>query len=159
MLDLPCWFSLNRRVLERQFALPAVELTEIIALDRIDLLPEQSSLRIRSHDLHGPLPEITLGVDVGDRLETFDLPSREAAKLCAMARIRQELAEALPGLWILLIRTLRVPFLESGKGLLVPGILVSQLLEPILELSRADLFSSVRRNEPLIGRLPEGEVL
>jgi hypothetical protein len=30
MLDLPRWFHLNRREFERQFALPAVELKEIV---------------------------------------------------------------------------------------------------------------------------------
>jgi len=44
MLDLPRWLDLNRREFERQFGLPAVELKEIVALDAIELLPEQSSL-------------------------------------------------------------------------------------------------------------------
>ncbi len=54
MLDLPRWFNLNRREFERQFALPAIELKEIVFLDDIDLLPEESSVKVRSHDLTSP---------------------------------------------------------------------------------------------------------
>jgi hypothetical protein len=73
---------------------PAVELEEVIALDAIELLPEQSAIKIRSHDLHGPLPEIILNVDAADRLGTFDQLGRQAEKLCAISRLRRELDEA-----------------------------------------------------------------
>jgi hypothetical protein len=66
MLDLSRWLNLNRRESERQFALPAVELKEIVALDGIDLLLVQSSIKVRSRDLHGPLPEIIIRVDAAD---------------------------------------------------------------------------------------------
>jgi hypothetical protein len=74
--------SLNRRALERQFALPAVELKEIVALDDMELVPEMSSVKIRSRDLHGPLPEIILRVDVDDSLGALDRLGRETVKLC-----------------------------------------------------------------------------
>jgi len=48
MLDLSRWFRLNRREFERQFGLPAIDSKEIVVLDGIDLLPEQSSFRIRA---------------------------------------------------------------------------------------------------------------
>jgi hypothetical protein len=72
-------------------------LKEIVSLDRIELLPEQSSIKVRSHDLHGPLPEITIPVDPSDRLGAFDLLGREAVKLCAISRLRRELEEAFSG--------------------------------------------------------------
>ncbi len=97
MLDASRWFNLNRREFERQFALPAVELKEVIALDGIEVLPEESSLRIRSHDLHGPLPEIIIHVDTADRLGVFDRLGREAVKLCVVSRLRREPEEAFSG--------------------------------------------------------------
>ncbi len=97
MRDASRWFTFNHRELERQFALPAVELKEIIALDGIHLLPKQSSIKVRSHDLHGPLPEITFTVNVADRLGAFDLHGREAVKLCAISRLRRDLEEAFSG--------------------------------------------------------------
>ena len=109
MLDLSRWFDLKRREFERQFSLPAVELKEIIALDAIELLPEQSSVKIRSHDLHRPLPEIIIHVDPADRLGTFDRLGREATKLCAISRLRRELVEAFSG------RTFLPPTRLDGK--------------------------------------------
>ena len=97
MLDLSRWFQLNAREFERQFALPAVQLKEVIALDDMELLPEQSSIRVSSHDLHGPLPQITFKVDPADWLGAFDLLGREAVKLCAISRLRRELDEAFSG--------------------------------------------------------------
>ena len=97
MLDLPRWFNLNRREFERQFSLPAVELTEVIALDGIELLPEQSSIKIRSHDLRGPLPDIIIQVDPADRLGTFDRLGRETVKLCVISHLRRELVDAFSG--------------------------------------------------------------
>jgi len=97
MLDLPRWFNLNRREFERQFALPAVELKEIVALDCIEVLPGQSSIKISSHDPNGPLPEITLQIDPADPLEAFDLLGRQAVKLCTISRLRRELEDAFSG--------------------------------------------------------------
>jgi len=40
------------------------------------------------------LPEIIVQLDAADRLGTFDRLGREAAKLCAISRLRRELVEA-----------------------------------------------------------------
>jgi len=61
------------------------------------LLPDNSSIKVRSNDLHGPLPEISIHVDPADRLGTFDRLGREAVKLCTISRLRQELEEAFSG--------------------------------------------------------------
>jgi len=53
--------------------------------------PELPEFRIVSHDLHGPLPEIAV-LDTGDHTEILETVSREAAKLNAIARHREELA-------------------------------------------------------------------
>ena len=75
----------------------AVELKEIVALDGIELLTEQSSIKVRSHDLHGPLPEVVVPLDAADRLGAFDRLGREAVKLCTISRLRRELEEAFSG--------------------------------------------------------------
>ncbi len=62
-----------------------------------NLIPKQFSLRIRGHDLHGPLPEIIIQVDPADRLGAFDRLGREAVKLCTVSRLRRELEEAFSG--------------------------------------------------------------
>ncbi len=97
MLDLTAWFRLNRREVERQFALSAVDLKEIVTLDGIDVLPDESWLRIRSHDLYGPLPEIIFPVDPADRHTTFACLQREPVKLCTVARYRRELEDIFRG--------------------------------------------------------------
>ncbi len=97
MIDLSRWFHLNRLEFERQFALPAVELKEIVALDGIDLLPEESSIKVLSHDLRGPLPEIIVQVDAGDRPGALDRLGRKAVKLCTISLLRRELEEAFSG--------------------------------------------------------------
>ncbi len=89
--------QLNRREFERQFVLPAVELKEIVALDSIELLPEESSIRVRSRDLHGPLPVVIVQVDAADRLGALDRIGREAVKLCAISRLRREPDDAFSG--------------------------------------------------------------
>ena len=58
--------------------------------------PEPPGFRIRSHDFHGPLPEIVVH-DTGDSLAILDDISREAAKVNAIARHREELAAMYPG--------------------------------------------------------------
>src|SRR5213594_2710367 len=87
---------LSASEIEKEFVLAAVHLKQIVVLDRIDLITEPREFRIRSHDLHGPLPEIVVR-DTGDRTAILDEISREAAKLDAVARHREELAAAYPG--------------------------------------------------------------
>ncbi len=71
----------------------------------MELLPEESSVKIRSHDLHGPLPEVVVHVDPADRLGVFVALGR-AVKLCNISRLRRELVEALTGASCLLPATL-----------------------------------------------------
>lgn len=99
--DLRRWFLLNRREVEKQFFLPAGDLKEVVILDGLDLLPDESSLRIRGHDLHGPLPEIILPIDFSGRYETFERLRREAVKLCTVVRFRRELADTFAGAFFL----------------------------------------------------------
>jgi len=79
--------------------------------------PEPPGFRIRSHDFHGPLPEIVVH-DTGDSLAILDDISREAAKVNAIARHREELAAAYPG-----CRFLPHKILDSGVvvGMQVEG--------------------------------------
>ena len=87
---------LSSSEIEKEFLLAAIHLEQIIVLDAIDLVTEPPGFRIRSHDLHGPLPEVVVR-DTGDRTAILDDISTEAAKLNAIARHREELAAAYPG--------------------------------------------------------------
>jgi hypothetical protein len=82
--------------LEKAFVQVAIDLREILVLDGIDQLADPSSFRIRSHDLYGSLPEIVVK-DTGDRYPVLDSIEREAAKLIAMGRIRNDLGAMFPG--------------------------------------------------------------
>src|SRR5438876_11442044 len=86
---------LSASEIEKEFLLAAVHLKQIVVLDEIERVAEPPGFRIRSHDLHGPLPEIVVS-DKGDRLAILDDVSREAAKLNAVARHREELAAMYP---------------------------------------------------------------
>jgi len=57
--------------------------------------------QVRSHDLHGPLPEIIIHIDPADRLGTFDRLGREAVKLCTISRLRRELEDSFSGVTFL----------------------------------------------------------
>ena len=82
--------------IEKEFLLAAIHLKQIVVLDEIELVAEPRGFRIRSHDLHGPLPEVFVR-DTGDRTAILEKVSTEAAKLNAIARHREELAAAYPG--------------------------------------------------------------
>src|SRR5438876_12445350 len=86
---------LSASEIEKEFLLAAIHLKQIVVLDEIERVAEPPGFRIRSHDLHGPLPEIVVH-DTGDRTEILDAISREAAKLNAIARHREELAGMCP---------------------------------------------------------------
>ncbi len=96
---------------EEAFVRVAVDLKEIIVLDGVEGIDSPPGFRIRSHDLYGLLPDVAIE-DTGDRYPVLDRIIREAANLIAMARIRQELAESLPGCAFLL------PTL-AGQGVVV----------------------------------------
>jgi len=80
--------------IERTFDLVVTDLHKILIFDGIDHL--EAGFRIRSHDLYGPLPEILIA-DTGDRLSVLDQIQCETAKLCAIVRVRDDLAAMFPG--------------------------------------------------------------
>src|SRR6266699_3834830 len=95
--EKPKWLVyLSASEIEKEFLLAAVHLKQIVVLDGIERVGEPPGFRIRSQDLHGPLPEIDVR-DTGDRSAILDEVSTEAAKLNAIARHREELAAAYPG--------------------------------------------------------------
>jgi hypothetical protein len=67
-----------------------------LILDSIDPFPALPGFRIRSHDPYGPLPEIVIK-DTGDRDLVLNAIKQEAAKLCAVVWIRDDIATLFPG--------------------------------------------------------------
>lgn len=92
----PRHLALHPATIERTFTNCIVDLKEVIILDGIDILPDQSGFRIRSHDLHGPLPEIVVK-DSGDTFQDKDRLGNRACWLAAIVRLRNEMARFLPG--------------------------------------------------------------
>jgi hypothetical protein len=66
----------------------------VIVLDGIDILPD--GFQVRSHDLHGQLPEIVIG-NSGDTFRDKDRLAIEACKLIAIVKLRDEMVRFLPG--------------------------------------------------------------
>ena len=100
---------------EKAFLQVAIDLKEILVLDGIDQLADPPGFRIRSHDLYGSLPDILIE-DTGDRYPVLDKLEREAAKLTAMVRVRNDLAGMFPGCEFLLPRArTRVQLLASDS--------------------------------------------
>jgi hypothetical protein len=73
-----------------------MDLKEVIVLEGIDILPDNSGFRVRSHDLHGPLPEI-LVEESGDTFQDKDRLGKETCKLVAIVRLRDRMTRWLPG--------------------------------------------------------------
>jgi len=73
-----------------------MDLKEVIVLDGIDILPDNSGFQVRSHDLYGPLPEIRI-MDSSDIFLDKDRLGNQACKLVAIARLRDQMARFLPG--------------------------------------------------------------
>jgi hypothetical protein len=73
-----------------------LDLKEIVVLDGIDILPDQSGFRIRSHDLHGQLSEIVIQDSGNTFLDKEDL-AREACKLIAIVGLRDEMRRSMRG--------------------------------------------------------------
>ena len=82
--------------MEKTFTDSLMDLQEVIVLDGIDILPDSTGFRVRSHDLHGPLPQIVV-VDSGDAFQDKDQLGREACKLIAIVRMRDQMTRWLPG--------------------------------------------------------------
>ena len=57
--------ALHSATIEKTFTDAVMDLKEVVVMDGIDILPDNSGFRIRCHDLYGPLPEIVVK-DSGD---------------------------------------------------------------------------------------------
>jgi hypothetical protein len=82
--------ALHPVTIEKTFADCILDLSEVIVLDGIDILPDKSRFRVRSHDLHGQLPEIVIQ-DSGDRLVDKDRLGSETCKLVAIVRLQDQM--------------------------------------------------------------------
>ena len=88
--------ALQPVTIEKTFTDCIMDLSEVIVLDGIDILPDETGFRVRSHDLHGPLPEIVVR-DSGDTLMDKDRLGNETCKLVAIVRLRDEMRRWLRG--------------------------------------------------------------
>jgi hypothetical protein len=103
--------KLRMSEIEKVFVQVPTDLHEILVLDDIDAPPDLPGFRIRSHDLHGPIPDILIH-DTGDRYPVLDRIQNEAAKLIAIVRVRQELTGMFRGCKFL-------QSISTGEGALV----------------------------------------
>ena len=87
---------LRSETIEKTFTDAVMDLQEVIILDGIDILPDHGGFRVRSHDLHGQLPEIVIQ-DSGDTFRDKDHLGREACKLVAVVSLRDEMVRWLRG--------------------------------------------------------------
>jgi hypothetical protein len=102
--------------LEKIVTQMAIDLKEMIVLDAVVVRSETPEVRIRTHDLHGILPEIIFTSDE-DWEETLQRLEAKVAELAAIAHIRMDLAALFPRSCFLL------PTLMDGGvvvGLAVP---------------------------------------
>ena len=84
---------LDPQQIEKVFNDCVYDLGRILFLEGIDMLP--SGFRIRSHDLHGPLPE-SLFRNSGNFFRDTDRPGNDA-KLIAIVRFRDHMIRFMPG--------------------------------------------------------------
>lgn len=70
---------LHPATIEKTFTDSVMDLQEVIVLDGIDILPNNSGFRVRCHDLREPLPEIVIQ-DRGDTFRDKDRIGRDACK-------------------------------------------------------------------------------
>jgi hypothetical protein len=70
------------------------DLNQILIIDGIDLLPD--GFRVRTHDLHGLLPEIVME-NSGDTFQDKERLGYRVCKLIAMVRLRERMVRFLPG--------------------------------------------------------------
>ncbi len=80
--------------IEKVFTDCVLDLKEVVVLDGIDILSD--GFRIRSHDLHGPLPEIVIK-DSGDPFMDKDRLANAACKLISIVGLRAEMIRIVPG--------------------------------------------------------------
>jgi hypothetical protein len=88
--------ALSPASIEKTFLTTCVtELGQVVVLDGIDILPDSSGFRIRTHDLFGQLPEIV----IQDSADIFNDKGRidtAACKLIAIVRLRDQIKAWLP---------------------------------------------------------------
>jgi len=82
-----------------------IDLGELIIVDSIMMFPDGAGFHLWSHDMHGPLPEVVV-LSSGDAFRDKEAAGREAYKLNAIARLRDELARFLPGGELLPVTTI-----------------------------------------------------
>jgi hypothetical protein len=82
--------------IEKTFVQVAIDVHVVIVLDAIIPVPDLPGFLIQSHDLHGPLPDVRIE-DNENRLTVLDSVAAEAAKLTAVAKVRDDLAAIFPG--------------------------------------------------------------
>ncbi len=90
------YLALRPATIEKTFTDAVMDLQEVIVLDGIDILTDNSGFRVRSHDLHGPLPEIVIE-DSGDTFPDKDRLGNQACKHLAIVRLRDQMTRWLPG--------------------------------------------------------------
>lgn len=88
--------TLHPVTIERTFNDCIMDLKEVVVLDGIDILPDNSGFRVRCHDLHGQLPEMVVK-DSGDMFVDKDRLGNETCKLVAIVRLRDEMVRWLRG--------------------------------------------------------------
>jgi len=92
----PSYVALYPGTIEKTFTDAVIDLKGVIVLDGIDILPDESGFRVRSHDFHGQLPEIVIH-DSGNTMEDKESLSREACKLIAIVGLRKEMRRLMRG--------------------------------------------------------------
>jgi hypothetical protein len=90
----PSYMALRPHTIEKVFTDCVIDLKEIIVLDGIDVL--RDGFRIRCHDLHGQLPDITMQ-NSGDVFKDKDRLGNEVCKIIAIVKQRDEMVRFLPG--------------------------------------------------------------
>jgi hypothetical protein len=90
------YLALHPATIEKTFTDAVMDLKEVVVLDGIDILPDNSGCRVRSHDLHGQLPEIVVK-DCGDTFLDKDQLGNQACKLVAIVRLRGQMTRWLAG--------------------------------------------------------------
>jgi hypothetical protein len=86
--------ALRPRGIEKVFTECVIDLGRILIFDGNDILP--NGFRVRCHDLHGKLPEITVK-DSGDIFQDKNQLAIKICKIIPMVKLRDEMARFLPG--------------------------------------------------------------
>lgn len=89
----------NSRVLrpstiEKVFTDCVMDLKQVLVLDGIDI--QQDVFQVYSHDLHGPLPDITVK-NSGDTFQDKERLANEACKMLSIVNLRGKMIRFLPG--------------------------------------------------------------